>query len=42
MFGFFFTYKVDTVWQRSGSQWSRILVQALIKQENNRAVATSL
>lgn len=39
---FFFTYKVDTVWQRSGSQWSRILVQALIKQENNGAVATSL
>lgn len=42
VFGGSFTYKVDTVWQRSGSQWSRILVQALIKQENNGAVATSL
>lgn len=36
------TYKVDTVWQRSGSQWSWVLVEALIEQENNGAVATLL
>ena len=36
------TYKVDTVRQRSGSQWSRVLVQALIEEEDYGAVTASL
>lgn len=36
------TYKVDSVWNRSGSQWSRVFVQALIKKENSAAVVASL
>lgn len=38
----YLTYEVDTVWQGSGSQWSRILGQALIKQEDYGAVPASL
>ncbi len=38
----YLTYKVDPVWQRSGSQWSRVLGQALIKEENYGAVPASL
>lgn len=38
----YLTYKVDTVWQSSGSQRSRVLVQALVEQEDYGAVPASL
>ncbi len=38
----YLTYKVDTIWQRSGSQRSRVLGQALIEQEDYGAVPASL
>lgn len=36
------TYKVNTVRQRSGCQWSRILGKALIKQEHYEGVPATL
>lgn len=36
------TYKVDTVWQGSGSEGARVFSQALVKQEDDGAVPASL